>query len=119
MKLRDPKVIQELTEVFEDDAEYDELMFSMIHLIETFDDKVYVSQLLASSPAFTTRTPRWASIVFMRVLNSEPTKLELVRQLRCASSDSKRAVKDLMEKINARSAQFIPKTVPVIVAASE
>jgi hypothetical protein len=54
----------------------------------------------------------------MRMLNSEATRRELIRQLRSALPATKTAVKSLMEKINARGFQFLVKTTPVIVAAT-
>jgi hypothetical protein len=116
--LRTPESIAPLLGLFRDDAQHDELMFSIIHAIEVYDDHDYVDQILRGSTAFCSHSPRWASIVFMRMLNCEPTRLELVRQLRDAEPDVKAAVKALMEKINARSVQFLPKTTAVLVAAS-
>jgi len=116
--LRTPDSIVPLLGLFRDNAQYDELMFSIIHGLEIFDDKAYVSEILRGAPLLCSKSPRWASIIFMRVLNSEPTRLELVRQLRDADPDTKAAIKSLMERINARSVQFLPKTTAVLVAAS-
>jgi hypothetical protein len=116
--LRTPDSIVPLLGLFRDNAQYDELMFLIIHGLEIFDDKAYVSEIIRGAPLLCRKSPRWASIIFMRVLNSEPTRLELVRQLRDADPDTKAAIKLLMEKINARSVQFLPKTTAVLVAAS-
>ena len=116
--LRTPESVVPLLGLFRDMTEHDELMFSIIHGLEVFDDKVYVAEILRDASSFCSKSPRWASIIFMRVLNSEPTRLELVRQLRDAQPEVKSALKALMEKINARSVQFLPKTTAVIVAAS-
>jgi hypothetical protein len=116
--LRTPDSIVPLLGLFRDNAQYDELMFLIIHGIEIFEDKSYVTEILRGASLLCSNSPRWASIIFMRVLNSEPTRLELVRQLRDADPDTKAAIKSLMEKINARSVQFLPKTTAVVVAAS-
>lgn len=116
--LRTPASVIPLLDMFRDNAQYDELMFSIIHGLEIFDDKTYVGEILRGAPSLCEKSPRWASIIFMRMLNSEPTRLELVRQLRSAEPDVKLAIKNLIEKINACSVQFLPKTIAVLVAAS-
>ncbi len=116
--LQTPESIVPLLDLFHDNAQHDELMFSIIHGIEVFDDQIYVDQILRGSAALCSKSPRWASIIFMRILNSEPTRLELIRQLRDVEPHVKAPIKALMEKINARSVQFLPKTTAVLVAAS-
>ncbi len=116
--LRSPNVVLPLLLFFGDQSPYDEVMFSIIHGIEVFEDQTYVEQVLRGAVAFCAKSPRWASIVFMRMLNAEPTRRELIRQLREADPITKAVIKNLMEKINARDVQFIPKTTAVIVAAS-
>lgn len=118
VSLRNSDTIVPLLGLLRDNAESDELMFSIIHGLEVFDDQTYVSQIIRGAPALCAESPRWASILFMRVLNSETTRLELVRQLRDAGPEAKAAIKALMEKINARSVQFLPKTTAIVVAAS-
>ena len=116
--LRDAGCVAELARFFDDAAPFDELMFSIIHTIEIFDDKAYVGGLLSIAPMLCAQAPRWASIVFVRALNSEPTRRELVAQLRGAPTATKSAVRDLMQKINARSPEFLAKTTVVIVATT-
>ena len=118
LALRTPDSILPLLGLFRDNTQHDELMFSIIHGLEVFEDRTYVGQILRGAPILCKESPRWASIIFMRVLNSEPAHLELVRQLPNAEPEAKAAIKALMEKINARSVQFLPKTTAVLVAAS-
>lgn len=118
VELRNPQVIVPLLEFLDDEAPYDEVMFSIIHGVEIFDDTTYVDQVLLGASDLCTRAPRWASILFMRLLNAESSRHELVRQVRKADAGTKSEIKSLMEKINARGVQFMAKTTPVIVAAS-
>lgn len=117
-QLNDPDSIVALAEFFDDDAEFDELMFSIIHTIESHDDQTYVRELLKVAPQLCSGSPRWASIIFMRVLNSDPTRKELVLQLRSAPSGTKDSLRNLMEKINERGVEFMAKTTPVIIASN-
>ena len=118
IELRSSAIIGPLIDFFDDEAPFDEVMFSIIHTIETFEDETYVRGLLEKAASFCESSPRWAAIVFMRVLNADATQHELVRQLREANDATKAAVRNLMEKINARGVQFVAKTTPVLVAAS-
>jgi hypothetical protein len=104
--------------LLDDEAPYDEVMFSIIHGMEIFDDSTYVGKVLSGANDLCFRAPRWASILFMRLLNAESSRYELVRQVRESDAETKAAIKGLMEKINARGVQFMAKTTPVIVAAS-
>ena len=115
--LSDPDSIVALAEFFDDACEFDELMFSIIQTIEVHDDQTYCRELLKAAPRLCSQSPRWASIIFMRVLNADTARKQLVLQLREAPADTKAAVKDLMERINERGATFLEKTTPVILAA--
>ena len=117
--LRSPEIVVPLLELLDDEAPYDEVMFSIIHGIEIFDDTTYVHEILRGAKDLCWRAPRWASILFMRILNTDSSRHELVRQVRDTDIETKKAVKELMEKINARSVQFMAKTTPVIVATSK
>ena len=99
---------------FDDDAEFDELMFSIIHTIENFDDATYASELVKAAPRLCERAPRWASIVFMRVLNSQTSTAALVDALRNGTDEQRESIHSLMRKINDVSAEFIEKTQPVL-----
>lgn len=66
---------------------------SIVHVAESVDDTPYVSALLAVLPALSASSPRWTSIVLMRVLNSSQAQHELVRQLRDASAPIKESVR--------------------------
>lgn len=103
--------------LLDDHAEYDAAMFSLIHAAEMFNDAVYVPALLGVLPELRSSAPRWASIVLMRVLNSDASRAALVNKLRVASSSTKEAAKWLCEKINERSPAFLSKTLPVLLAA--
>ena len=115
--LNDPDSIVALAEFFDDDAEFDELMFSIIHTIEIHDDETYCRELLKAAPGLCSRSPRWASIVFMRILNSDSTRTQLVLQLRNAPAPTKDVMRNLMERINERSVEFTAKTTPIIINA--
>jgi Immunity protein 30 len=119
--LKDPSSIPALTRFFKDnsdDLDIEDLMWSIIHTIEIFDMDVYIEKILEISPHICENSPRWASIVFMRILNSDKYKIELIQQLRQASPIVKENVKELMGKINKVNLTFLAKTTPILIAAS-
>jgi hypothetical protein len=108
----------DLLSLLSDNAEYDEGMFSLIHAAESFDKSTYVQALLSVFPRLVMSSPRWASIVLIRVLNNSQAQLKLVRQLRNAPLPVKESVRDMCERINGVSPQFLSKTTPVSLAAA-
>lgn len=111
----------DLLSMLSDKAEYDEGMFSLVHAAESLDVAPYasyVSALLSVFPALFTSSPRWASIILMRVMNSDISRHELVRQLRSAPAPVKDSVRVMCDRINEVSPEFLSKTVPVILATS-
>lgn len=117
MAHRDVRCIQPLLLSLNDNAQDDEGVFSAIHAAESFDNGSYVEELLAVIPELRARSPKWASIVLMRVLNNENTKLILMQKLRTVNAEVKEAIRWLCEKINQRSPSFIAKTLPILLAS--
>ena len=113
-EMNDPTSIVLLCSFFDDNEEFDELMFSIIHTIENFDDTTYASELVNAAPSLCARSPRWASIVFMRILNSQNSTTALVAALRNGTDEQRDSIHALMRKINDVSGEFIEKTQPVI-----
>ena len=119
LRQRDPSYIGRLLRLMDDGAEYDELVFSIIHGAESFEDDVYVDTLLEEFPFLAEKCPRWTSIVLMRVINNESTKALIVKKLVDAGEDTKSAAIWISERINERSPRFLEKTIPVIAAAKQ
>jgi hypothetical protein len=114
----DARIASDLLSLLSDQAAYDEGMFTLIHTAESFDDTTYVRSLLSVFPELVNSSPRWASIVLMRVLNSDATRREAIDQLRKASEPIKQSVKIMCERINEVRPQFLSKTAPVLIAAT-
>lgn len=112
----DARCIQPLLLSLNDNARDDEGLFSIIHAAESFDNKRYVEELMVVMPELRTTSPRWASILLMRVLNNDSTKLILVQKLRTADVEVKEAIRWLCEKINERNPSFLAKTLPMLLS---
>lgn len=105
----DPRFIVPLMKYFEDRPPYEELMFSIIHTIEAFDDGAYVRELLQGLPTLRQRSPRWSAILLVRTLNSDSARLALGSQLRSTRPEVQSAVVSMLEEISSRSPKFASK----------
>lgn len=92
MIFNDPSVIRPLIRLIDDSAQFDEAIFSIIHSIESFDDDVYISEVLKELPYLVHKSPKWADILFMRILNSDSARECMIEKLYLASSEIKSAV---------------------------
>ncbi|WP_314035417.1 Imm30 family immunity protein [Xanthocytophaga flava] len=62
-----------LVDHFNDHSEFSELMFGIIHLLESFDDESYIKELIKVSPKLFEKAPGWASTLFIRIMNHPPS----------------------------------------------
>lgn len=117
--LEDADLAASLAVLFDDQEPYDELMFSLIHFIEQLPSEAYITALLAAAPSLATSAPYWATVLLIRILNSEEARLDLVRQLRLAPSSARSAIKSLTEALTQEDPRFLAKATVVLLAASE
>ncbi len=108
--LEDEECIQLLIQLFNDDYPFDDIMFSIIHVVEKFEDNVYVEKVLSTLPTFAFKSPRWCAIIHMRILNSPSTKVHYRRVLGKASDNQKLSVQKLMQAIANRNEKLARKT---------
>ena len=106
-----------LLSALDDNAEYDEGMFSIIHASESFPDPYYIKGFLDYLPTLVNTSPKWASILLMRILNDEKSRRNLVREMASCQIEEKAAVEWLCNQINKRDVRFLSKTTPVLVSA--
>jgi hypothetical protein len=104
--LNEPACIPMLLKFLEDDAPYDEAMFSIIHTIEYFEGEVFVEAILDALPWFCTRSPRWATIIHMRIINSPDTYAAYAKRLETLGPDGKTAARQLLEALKGRDKRF-------------
>ncbi|MEO0475926.1 MAG: Imm30 family immunity protein [Planctomycetota bacterium] len=114
-KSEDPQIIGRLCGFFVDDQPGDEVLWSVLHVIEHFDGPVYIKELLRASPSLAERSHEWATRLFIRVLNSEPRRDELAEQVRSSSEAVRAAVLTIMHRIDQDApSEFDAKMAPVL-----
>lgn len=104
--LNDPDCIGQVLPLFDDDAEYDEMMFSIIHIIERFDDATYVKEIVDHLGSFFDQSPRWAVIVLMRILNSASTKDAFADYITSLPADKRQTVRKAVEAVRRKNIKF-------------
>jgi len=109
-----PAMISKLLDVMDDKFEFDELMFSIIHTIESFDDFTYIQELFISLPEFVLKSPRWASIIVMRIINSPKTLDVFLESLEILSLKKKKALILLLTSMAKRGDEIAKKVNPVL-----
>lgn len=112
--VNDPACIRPLVLLFEDDASLDELMFSIVHTIEMFDDRVYVEAIFNSLPELARRSPRWAKILHMRILNSDPARLAYRNRFLHATLDERAAARTVLDGVRKWRPEFTDRVNAVL-----
>ena len=105
-----PKSIGMLLPLLDDRAAHDELMFSIIHTIESFDDHTYVRQILHHLPRLWGNSPRWATIIHMRILNSPRALAAYKDAINGLTGIEKQAVRDVLTAVRQKNSRFEAST---------
>jgi Immunity protein 30 len=69
--------IPKLLFLLNDESSHHEVMFSIVHGVESFDEDLYISELVACTSLLLTKTPYWLSVLYMRILNSDESRAAL------------------------------------------
>jgi hypothetical protein len=105
-KLNDPMSIGSLVKYFDDDSDYHEVLFGIVHLVEEFDDHTYLTELLPSMPWMVENSPYWGKVLHYRILNSPATFNEYINVLPSLSGDVKNHLKKLLAEIKNEDVEF-------------
>ncbi|MED4531242.1 Imm30 family immunity protein [Metabacillus fastidiosus] len=95
----DEKIIQELCMVFDDEAEEEEIMFGLVHLIEDFDMEKYLTEMPRALPKMIENAKEWALILNRRILNDDLYRAEYTKIITHMNDDIKLTVINLLNEI--------------------
>jgi len=104
--LNDPACIAELLPLFDDDAEFPELMFSIIHTIERFDDRTYVQTVVDELEPLFAVAPEWAVVLHVRILNSPSTLTAYSDYVRTLPQPQQDVVRQALDAVRKRNMKF-------------
>ena len=105
--LNDSACVAGLLPLLDDDAEHDELMFSLIHTIERFDDATYVRAITDHLGACFAASPRWIVVLHMRMLNSPSTSAAYADCIKALPKNERDIVRTILEAVQKRKPTFM------------
>ena len=114
--MEDYRSISLLAKCLEDESEYLDLMWGIIHTIEIFENDVYIQEILKISSFIHQKCPEWTSVIFIRIINCDRCRKEFIKQVKQSSNFIKESVNKIIEEINQEDSSFITKTQDIIVA---
>ena len=74
---KDPIILDQLIQIFYEECPFREVMYNVVHAIETYPDEVYVLGILRNMKTLI-RTPSWAKTLLYGIFNS-PKCLKLFK----------------------------------------
>ena len=113
-ELNTPECIKELCAFFVDDTDYDEIMFSIIHLIEKFDDKIYIQEIFRSIARLISDSPYWCSVLHFRIMNVESTFNEYLKQLTSLDINTREVLKKFIIDFKKTEPEFTDKVSKIL-----
>lgn len=84
-EMNSAEIIVPLLSVFRDDFEYSEALFSVVHLIEAFDNETYIRELVIGLHLLERASPEWLGLLIHRIGNDEESYKVFVRHALSAS----------------------------------
>lgn len=73
---RDAALLRNLHLIIDDDCRAHEVMFGLIHLVESFDLELQLQALLEVLPQLADQAPKWTRILHFRILNDGVARRE-------------------------------------------
>lgn len=117
--LSDPKHIALLCLGFDDATEQHEVMFGLVHAVESYDAvagaEVATTYFINTLPLLLPHASDWAEILLLRILNNNESRVLLRRLLKATSSDSQQVVTSILKKLaEKKPKQFQQKVEEVL-----
>lgn len=96
----------DLHSVFTDECQHHEVMYGLIHFLESFDMKKQLAAFIEAAPTMSIQAPEWTKIIHCRILNDDESRECFKRLYQSASPAAKEVVKAVLSQIQADDADF-------------
>lgn len=109
---RDIENIAIFCEAFDDDTEHHEVMFSLVHTIESYskaDEKIYYAKLIMAINKMNKNSTEWQDILFYRLLNSPIAGKHFAEQLAKAEISHRDFIINILQCIRIQDPEFEDK----------
>lgn len=90
-------VLNQLISLFDDNHPYQEVMFGLLHIIETYKDEEYVNSVLSNIKIGLNKYPEWACRIINRILNEDKCKKIFHNNMHLADRESLLKLFDLID----------------------
>jgi Immunity protein 30 len=98
--------LEELLSVLDDNCEHEEVMWGVVHFLESFDSRKQLLALLNVVQKLAVSAPAWTEIIHYRIFNDEPTRFFYQDMLRSSDLNTQQVVTKILEDI-ARKNELI------------
>lgn len=95
-----------LLQFLDDESEFDELMFSIIHAVEKLQDEQFIDVIIAKIGSIFSTSPRWATVILMRILNSPSSMAVLSRKIENISEENWQSIRAVIVAVRNRHSRF-------------
>ena len=93
-----PEIIIELFQFFDDDSEYDEVMYSMIHSLESLPTEIYLFFYFQALKDCINIAPLWMENLCCRILNTSDDAILFKKHMHIADKESLLKLFSIVEK---------------------
>jgi hypothetical protein len=112
--LRDYRSIKFLINLLDDECDYDELMFSIIHTVEDFEEVVYAREIGENISSVFLKAPEWAKLVLIRILNSPSSSNAFRDVINNLPKNERMEVVTILEVIKDENSDFVNKVMAIL-----
>jgi hypothetical protein len=95
----DPAVLADLFAAFDDATEHHEVMWGLVHDVESFGLEAYMKEMGEAAPRMLSRAREWLTILHERILNSERATDVYRGVIPTLPGESREAIKGLLAEI--------------------
>lgn len=100
---RELDLLPDLHLILDDGCRQHEVMFGLIHLLESFDVEAQLNALLEMLPELVKQAPSWAKVLHFRILNDDEARGSYQRLVSGASEESRSAARTILTAIAAEN----------------
>ncbi|MBW4625524.1 MAG: hypothetical protein KME49_08470 [Brasilonema octagenarum HA4186-MV1] len=91
--------LSQLHLVLDDQCEHEEVMYGLLHFLESFDMKQQLEALIDVVPQLIVRAPQWTQILHYRILNDNSARTLYKKLLRTANFRNRDLICQLLREI--------------------
>jgi hypothetical protein len=113
-KKNHPESLEELFTVFSDKAVNQEVMWGLVHHIETYDEIQEINAIVNTLPYLQSNANEWLKIIVIRILNNPEMLKKLTNRFSSLNHEQAIGIKKLLAEISDESKGFKERTASIL-----